>query len=208
MAQRQRRHKNRQHIHETLGWQFGQAVLGMTFGHKWFGALALAILFSTSQFGATSAGAGTEAAETAQKVGAITHLPLPRYVSMKASKGNVRRGPSVTHRIDWVFMRRNMPLQITAEHGHWRRVVDQEGVGGWIHHSLLSGVRTVLIQKDLLDIHLRPNEKAPVAAQLELGVVARLDKCTPDWCRLSVAGYKGWAPKSALWGVDQAELRD
>ncbi|WP_407494970.1 SH3 domain-containing protein [Pseudooceanicola sp. MF1-13] len=177
-------------------------------GQKWFRAVALSLLIGVS--GAVSPGLATETdgAEPEQQVGAITHLPLPRYVSMKASKGNARRGPSVTHRIDWVFMRRNMPLQITAEHGHWRRVVDQEGVGGWIHHSLLSGVRTVLIQKDMLDIHARPNDKSPVTAQLELGVVARLDQCLPDWCRLQVAGFKGWAPKTALWGVDRAELRD
>jgi SH3-like domain-containing protein len=147
-------------------------------------------------------------AEEEPQVGPVTRLPLPRYVSMKATKANVRRGPSVTHRIDWVFMRRNMPLQIVAEFGHWRRVIDQEGVGGWIHHSLLSGVRTVLVQKDMLDIHLRPNEKSPVAAQLELGVVARLHQCTLDWCRVSVAGYKGWAPKTALWGIDADEVRD
>ncbi|EAQ04105.1 hypothetical protein OB2597_08184 [Pseudooceanicola batsensis HTCC2597] len=170
---------------------------------KWFRAVAVALIVA-----ATPVFAGTGDTPPTQETGPVTHLPLPRYVSMKASKGNVRRGPSVTHRIDWVFMRRNMPLQITAEHGHWRRVVDQEGAGGWIHHSLLSGVRTVLIQKDMLDIHLRPNRKSPVAAQLELGVVARLDQCTPDWCRLSVAGYKGWAPKSALWGVEAAELRN
>ena len=143
-----------------------------------------------------------------QKFGPVTRLPMPRFVSMKASKGNARRGPSVTHRIDWVFMRRNMPLQIIAEFGHWRRVVDQEGAGGWIHHSLLSGVRTVLVQKDMLDLHLRPNEKSPVSAQLEIGVVARLSQCTPDWCRVSVSGYRGWAPKTALWGVDADEVRD
>lgn len=175
---------------------------------KWFRAIALSVLVGA--FGGISPSYATGDDTTVEeiRVGAITHLPLPRYVSMKASKGNARRGPSVTHRIDWVFMRRNMPLQITAEHGHWRRVVDQEGVGGWIHHSLLSGVRTVLIQKDMLDIRSRPNDKAPVTAQLEMGVVARLDQCLPDWCRVQVAGYKGWAPKSALWGVDKAELRD
>nr|WP_240789586.1 SH3 domain-containing protein [Pseudooceanicola onchidii] len=150
----------------------------------------------------------TQAEAEEPRVGPITRLPLPRYVSMKATKGNVRRGPSVTHRIDWVFMRRNMPLQIVAEFGHWRRVVDQEGAGGWIHHSLLSGVRTVLVQKDMLDLHVRPNEKSPVAAQLEIGVIARLHQCTLDWCRVSVAGYKGWSPKSALWGVEADEVRD
>ena len=46
--------------------------------------------------------------------GPVTSLPLPRYVSLKASEGNVRRGPSLTHRIDWVFKRRNMPLRSPA----------------------------------------------------------------------------------------------
>ena len=57
----------------------------------------------------------------------VTNLPLPRYVSMKAAEGNVRRGPSLTHRIDWVFKRRGMPLQITAEYGNWRKVQDRDG---------------------------------------------------------------------------------
>jgi SH3-like domain-containing protein len=65
--------------------------------------------------------------------GPVTGLPLPRYVSLKASEANVRRGPSLTHRIDWVFKRRDMPLRITAEFGHWRRVEDRDGAGGWVH---------------------------------------------------------------------------
>ncbi|HCT32088.1 MAG TPA: aspartyl-trna synthetase, partial [Sulfitobacter sp.] len=78
----------------------------------------------------------------AQEVGQVTNLPVPRFVSMKASEGNVRRGPSLTHRIDWVFKHRDLPLRITAEHGHWRRVEDRDGMGGWVHYSLLSGTRT------------------------------------------------------------------
>ncbi len=65
------------------------------------------------------------------EVGRVTNLPVSRYVSLKAKKANVRRGPGLSYRIDWVFQRRNMPLQITAEYGHWRRVVDRDGEGGW-----------------------------------------------------------------------------
>ena len=74
--------------------------------------------------------------------GAVTNLPLPRYVSLKGGEGNARRGPSLSHRIDWVFRHAGMPLRVTAEFGHWRRVEDQDGAGGWVHYSLLSGVRT------------------------------------------------------------------
>ncbi len=140
--------------------------------------------------------------------GAVTNLPLPRYVSMKASEGNVRRGPSLTHRIDWVFKRRNMPLEITAEYGHWRRVRDRDGVGGWVHYALLSGSRTVLIEEDMLTVRAQPNESAPITAAFELGVVARLGSCSQNWCRISAGGYRGWAPKVKLWGVTPDELRD
>ena len=138
--------------------------------------------------------------------GAVTNLPLPRFVSMKASEGNVRRGPSLSHRIDWVYKRRNMPLQITAEHGHWRRVQDRDGAGGWVHYALLSGVRTAIIETDLLNLHARPDPSSQVNAQLTLGVVAEVRRCDTQWCELSAGGYRGWAPKGHFWGVKPEEI--
>ena len=151
-----------------------------------------------------------QAAETSalEKRGPITNLPLPRYVSMKSGEGNVRRGPSLTHRIDWVFTRRDMPLKITAEHGHWRRVQDRDGAGGWVHYALLSGVRTVLIEQDMMPIYSRPDLQTSIVAAFELGVVARLGTCNDAWCKVSAGGYRGWAPKTQLWGVLPNELRD
>jgi len=140
--------------------------------------------------------------------GPVTGLPMPRFVSLKASEGNVRRGPSLTHKIDWVFKRREMPLRVTAEHGHWRRVEDRDGAGGWLHYSLISGKRTVIVEQDMLELHAKPSLATPVTAQLELGVVARLGECDPEWCRLTADGHRGWAKKSVLWGVKADELRD
>lgn len=142
------------------------------------------------------------------RTGPVTNLPMPRYVSMKAAEGNARRGPSLTHRIDWVFTQRDMPLRIVAEHGHWRRVEDRDGQGGWVHYSLLSGVRTVIVEENMLNMYSRPDTDAPVTAALEAGVVARLGKCEADWCQLRSGGYRGWAVKSGLWGVAADELRD
>lgn len=140
--------------------------------------------------------------------GPVTNLPLPRYVSLKANEANVRRGPSLSHRVDWVFTRRDMPLQIVAEYGNWRRVADSDGLGGWVHYAMLSGSRTVIVDRDLLDLLGRADPSAQVQARLEQGVIARLGECTATMCRLSAGGYRGWAPKSALWGVDADELRD
>lgn len=150
--------------------------------------------------------AGSALAE--QTRGPVTNLPMPRYVSLKAAEGNVRRGPSLTHRIDWVFTRRDMPLMVTAEHGHWRRVADRDGAGGWMHYALLSGTRTVIVEAPQVDLRQRPDAEAPVNARLEKGVVARLGACEPDWCRLSAGGFRGWARKEGLWGVAPDEIRD
>jgi SH3-like domain-containing protein len=151
-------------------------------------------------------------AAIAQEIGAVgpeTSLPLPRYVSMKASEGYARRGPSSTHRIDWVFKRRHMPLRVVDEYGHWRRIQDREGAGGWMHYSLLSGNRTVIVDVEkALQLRRRPRPDAPISAELEAGVVAWLGACREGWCALEIAGADGWAPTTALWGVAPDEVRD
>lgn len=101
-----------------------------------------------------------------------------------------------------------MPLEITAEYGHWRRIRDRDGAGGWIHYSLLSGVRTVLVEQDMVAMRAKPDKTATVRARAELGVVAKLGACETEWCRISAGGYSGWTPKDALWGVGSDELRD
>lgn len=148
----------------------------------------------------------TEAA--ASERGKVTNLPIPRFVSLKAEEGNVRRGPSLSHRIDWVFKRRNMPLRVTGEHGHWRRVQDRDGQGGWVHYSLLSGARHVIVESDLTPLRVKPGQDAAVNAYAEAGVVARLGTCDLDWCKITASGKRGWVQKGVLWGVAPEEIRD
>ncbi|SEH67597.1 SH3 domain-containing protein [Paracoccus alkenifer] len=140
--------------------------------------------------------------------GPVTNLPLPRYVSLKGGEGNARRGPSLSHRIDWVFRHPGMPLLVVAEFGHWRRVEDQDGAGGWVHYSLLSGVRTAIITTDMAELRSRADPNASVLARAEAGAIVRLHECSPDWCRVSGGGEKGWVVKTSLWGVDPGEIRD
>ena len=137
--------------------------------------------------------------------GAVTNLPLPRFVSLKGSEGNARRGPGLAHRIDWVFTRPGMPLKITAEFDNWRRVEDAEGAGGWVHYALLSGVRSVLVTQAMADLRSRPDDEAEVLVRAEAGVVARIVSCTEAWCRLRIGGERAWVRKAAIWGVDAAE---
>ncbi len=161
----------------------------------------LAMLLLATLFAASASAQGTT-------FGPVTNLPMPRFVSIKAAEANVRRGPSLDHRIDWVFKRRHLPVQITAEHGHWRRIKDVEGAGGWVHYSLLSGSRYVLITGNKVGLYRRPHPEQSLVAMAETGVVARLGECLANWCELSTGGFTGWAEKSQLWGVLPNELRD
>ncbi|MBB5516957.1 SH3-like domain-containing protein [Rubricella aquisinus] len=133
--------------------------------------------------------------------GPVTGLDLPRYVSLKGSKGNVRRGPSFGHPIDWVFVRRGMPLRVTAEYDVWRRVEDHEGEGGWIHSTQISGVRTALVRDDGLVLRERPTDRGRPLAELGEGVIVRLDECQGDWCIVQINGIEGWAPARTMWAT-------
>jgi SH3-like domain-containing protein len=176
-----------------------------------FWAAALAALWVGAAPGAAqqlAAVAPAAADRPAVERGPETGLPLPRYVSLKGTEGRARRGPARSHRVDWIFTRRDMPLRVTAEFEHWRRVEDVEGQGGWIHYGSLSGVRTVLLTRDMVAMRSQPRANAPEVALLERGVVARILTCQPDWCRLGAEGQRGWVERRALWGVDPHEWLD
>lgn len=165
------------------------------------GAAALALAAAT--------GWAAPAAAEAPRLGPESNLPLPRFVSLNVEKANVRRGPGLGHRIDWVFLRRGAPLRIVAEHGHWRRVLDQDDVGGWVHHTLLRGDRTgVVLAAPETALRAEPDPAAPLRARVESGVIGALEACRPEWCLMEAGGVEGWLPKADIWGVGPDETFD
>ena len=141
-----------------------------------------------------------------------TGLPVPRYVSLKTDRVNLREGPSKDHRTAWVFQRAGLPVEITAEFETWRRIRDSEGTEGWVLHSLLSGRRTALVtpwakgEAQPLPLYERADERAEVVARLQPGVIANVRQCTGSWCRIVVVAPKardlvGFVRQDRLWGV-------
>lgn len=142
-----------------------------------------------------------------EDLGRVTLLPLPRFVSIRAETANARRGPALDQRIDWVFMHRGLPVEVTAEYGQWRRVRDADGAGGWVHQSLLTGTRNVVVQ-GAAPVALRagPQEDAAVRAMAEPGVIARLEGCEPGYCRITAGGLTGWVARGTIWGIGATEI--
>ncbi|MEJ0011620.1 MAG: SH3 domain-containing protein [Bauldia sp.] len=139
-------------------------------------------------------------------------LPLPRFVSLKAGRVNVRVGPGEDYKVAWVFTKSALPVEIIQEFDTWRRIRDSDGQMGWVFHSLLSGKRTAVVtpwaKGDPLPVRARATADAAVTAYLQPGVEAAVDRCNGGWCNLSGQGFSGWIEQSQLWGVYPDEVVD
>lgn len=139
-------------------------------------------------------------------------LPLPRFVTLKADKVNVRRGPSSDHEVAWVFQRKGYPVEIVAEFENWRRVRDSDGDEGWILQSMLTGKRSAVVAPwrngKALPLRSSTDERAAVVAQLEPGVMGQVKSCDGAWCELDAQGYDGYVQQDMLWGVYPGEQVD
>ncbi len=144
---------------------------------------------------ATSAGA------VAPTTGPDSNLPVPRFVSLKTAGANGRHGPSVENRVDWIYQRVGLPLEVTAESGPWRRVRDPDGAQTWMHAQNLDTRRTAYVQR-ATTLRQIFHDDARAVAYLAPGVVGSLTGCEGDWRRIAVGGRVGWTRKSDLWGAD------
>jgi len=128
-------------------------------------------------------------------------LVTPRFVSVRSDEVNVRAGPGQRYPIEWVFKHDGMPVEIIREFGAWREIKDKDGDAGWIHKSLLSGKRFIIIDSHITTLYEKNSIKSRPVVNLEAGVIALLEKCKDNWCLIKVSGYKGWLKKSEVWGV-------
>jgi SH3-like domain-containing protein len=132
-------------------------------------------------------------------------LPVPRFVSLKTDRVNVRGGPDKDHDVTFIYTRIGWPVEITAEFENWRRIRDSDGSEGWVYHSLLSGKRTAVVQlkskTDLGQLRAKPDLQSPVTAELQSGVLGSIRHCSGTWCRVAGDGFDGWIEQNRLWGV-------
>jgi len=140
------------------------------------------------------------------QAGRTTGLPLPRFVSLGADRVNVRFGPGTQYPVNWVFARKGLPVEIIEEFDTWRKVRDYDGDEGWIHASLLSSRRTIMVTGEVRDLRRTPGLDARVVLRAESGVIGTLFDCEEDWCRVEIEGRRGWLQRSEFWGTRPGEI--
>jgi SH3-like domain-containing protein len=128
-------------------------------------------------------------------------LPAPRFVSLRATKVNLRSGPGLRYGVDWIYQRKGLPVELLGASADWRRIRDHEGTQGWVHQSMLSGERSVLVIGAEVILRRAPDEEAPGVTRLEPGVIAQLASCMASWCQVSVENHSGWLSRRSLYGL-------
>jgi SH3-like domain-containing protein len=168
-------------------------------GGRRFGGALFAAALAVGQLAATPHDAAPIA------TGAVSGLPVPRFVSLKADRVNVRTGPNKDQEVRWVYTRAGMPVEITAEFENWRRIRDWEGAEGWVYHSLLSGKRSAVVvptlKDELVPLYEDADVESRVVARVQAGVLGLLRSCTGKWCEFAGKGFDGWIRQDRLWGA-------
>lgn len=135
--------------------------------------------------------------------GSVTGMPLPRFAALRAEEVYMRIGPGKRYPIEWVYKRRDLPVQIEREFEDWRLVRDQENTKGWVHQATLAPRRTGVVTGGEQTLRHDARDDAEPVARLKPGVIVRLRACdaASDWCQAQVQDYRGWMKRSEVWGL-------
>jgi SH3-like domain-containing protein len=127
--------------------------------------------------------------------------PLPRFGMLRVEPANLRAGPGERYPIEWVLVRKDMPVEIVGEFDQWRRIRDWQGTEGWVHERVVADKRAVIVVGAVRALHRDPDAASPVVARAEAGVIAQLLACQGGWCRIQANDTAGWVQRGEIWGV-------
>ena len=140
-------------------------------------------------------------------IGKETGLEIPRYISLKSNDANMRVGPSQNYPIEIKYIKKNYPLKVLEEYEEWRKVEDFKKNTGWIHKSLISGIRTgIILSNDNNTIKLLNTLNGNIIGEIGKENIVFIEKCKIEWCLVSVGNYNGWIDKKYIWGVKKREI--
>ena len=154
--------------------------------------------------------------------GRETGLPLPRFVSLKFNKVNLRVGPGRKYAINWLYTKRGWPVEIIQEFDQWRRIRDSEGTTGWVLNSQLSSRRTGIVapwekpkiafgntvRAALINGKGSASHDASTVARLQAGLMVTIDECDAQWCEVEAQDTRFWLQQDSIWGVYPGEAID
>ena len=129
---------------------------------------------------------------------------VPYWASINTEELNMRVGPSMQYRIDWVYRREGLPVKVVRVVDRWRLIEDAQGTKGWVSSNLLSLKRgAVVIGEGLAAMRDMPAGSGKLKWNAQPGVVGKLGDCEAGWCEFDVAGRIGWIEQDRIWGAGE-----
>ena len=132
--------------------------------------------------------------------------PPSRFVTIKPDEANVRSGPGMRYPVRWIFVQPGIPVEVLAEYENWRQIRDWEGQEGWIHAAMLSRKRSIIVTGEKRTLYRRADADAPPVVTLKPGIVAQIENCNKEWCRIEVRNNRGWLRRGEFWGIEPGEI--
>jgi SH3-like domain-containing protein len=135
--------------------------------------------------------------------GSNTGLPLPRFAALRSDEVNLRAGPGTRYPIEWIYKRRELPVEIEREFEVWRLVRDPDGVKGWVHQATLTGRRSFIVTGGDATLRREAQDTGPAVAILKPGVIGHIRACATasDWCQVQAGDYRGYLRRGQIWGT-------
>jgi SH3-like domain-containing protein len=196
----------------TFGRAFGithgyAAARPMTSGMVGQGALQrmamLSVLLALSA--AAPAVAPAKPAVDVDATQGLSGLPVPRFVSLKSDKAYLRTGPGDRYPVQWVYVRKGLPVEVVREYGIWRQVRDIGGSIGWMNKQLIGGTRTAVVTGSIRTMYATPDLQGKAVWRIAPGAIVRVVLCSEAWCRVDRGGKSGYILRAQLWGVSPTE---
>jgi len=132
--------------------------------------------------------------------------PVPRFETLRWAEVNGRTGPSLSSPIAWQYNRKGLPVMVVKESGEWYRVRDPAGDEVWIHKRMLAEGSTAMVTRTVI-LASSTARNAEGVAELGKGVLVEVNSCDSTLCEVEAAGYRGWMPRSSLWGAGSGNYR-
>ena len=123
-------------------------------------------------------------------------------ISTKIEGAKLRSGPGKEYKIK-MDMPKYYPLRVLGRIGKWYKVVDWQGVRGWIHKSTTSKQRTAIVRKIKVNFRSGPGRRYRRLGKLYKGYTLKVLKKYGYWYKIKVIdppeNKVGWIARWLVW---------
>ena len=71
---------------------------------------------------------------------------------------------------------------------------------------MLSRKRNVIVTGENRTLYRRADASSPPVVTLKPGIVAEIEDCNKEWCRVEVRKNRGWLRRGEFWGIEPGEV--